>query len=97
MVIPPGASRLSMICTAVSTAAGLPRYPTRMASKVIPFSCQWRQIPESCASKRTAAGFPKPPVWVDSSTVGRMQVSAPQADKMGSATVVEHCPTQEMS
>ena len=35
--------------------------------------------------------------WVDSTADGRMQVSAPQADRIGSATVSEHCPIQEIS
>jgi len=39
----------------------------------------------------------KPAVWVESTAEGRMQVSSPQALRMGRATVREHCPTQEMS
>jgi hypothetical protein len=39
----------------------------------------------------------KPAVWVDRTAEGRMQVSTPQADKIGSATVKEHWPTQEIS
>jgi len=39
----------------------------------------------------------KPTEWVDSTAEGRMAVSSPQAERMGSATVREHWPTQEMS
>ena len=38
-----------------------------------------------------------PPVWFESTAQGRMAHSTPQAETSGSATVVEHCPTQEMS
>ena len=39
----------------------------------------------------------KPAVCVESTAEGRMQVSAPAAERIGSATVSEHWPTQEMS
>ena len=36
-------------------------------------------------------------VWVDSTAVGRIAVSTPMAEMMGSATVREHLPMQEIS
>lgn len=38
-----------------------------------------------------------PPVWVESTAVGRPEHSIPAAEMMGSATVREHLPTHEMS
>ena len=38
-----------------------------------------------------------PPVWLESIAGGSTAHSTPQAETSGSATVVEHCPTQEMS
>ena len=37
-----------------------------------------------------------PPVWVESTAVGRATVSMPAADMMGRATVREHLPKQEI-
>ena len=39
----------------------------------------------------------KPAVCVESTAEGRIQVSSPAAERIGSATVSEHWPTQEMS
>ena len=94
---PPGASNVSMICPAVRTADTLPRYPVRIASKVMPFFCQCAAISSKASEKWTILGVPKPPVWVDSRAVGSTQVSWPQALSTGRATVMEHWPTQEMS
>ena len=79
-----------MISIAVSTADTLPRYPVRMASKVILWSFQCRHTVFIAPSRWNTAGLPNPPVWVDSRAVGRMQVSCPQAERMGMATVMEH-------
>ena len=39
----------------------------------------------------------KPAVWFESTADGRIHVSVPEAERIGSATVMEHCPTHEMS
>ena len=88
---------VSMMCMAVWIAETLPRYPVRIRSNVIPFSFQCSTISGSALDRGTIAGLPKPPVWVDSSAVGSTQVSWPQADNTGNATVKEHWPTQEIS
>ena len=36
-----------------------------------------------------------PAVWVDKTADGRIAVSIPNADIIGRATVIEHCPKQE--
>ena len=39
----------------------------------------------------------KPPVWFERIAGGRTAHSTPHAETSGSATVVEHCPTHDMS
>ena len=39
----------------------------------------------------------KPPVWFESTALGSAAHSTPHAETSGSATVAEHCPTQETS
>ena len=41
--------------------------------------------------------YGNPPVWLDNTAEGRIAVSRPHADMIGSATVREHWPTQDIS
>ena len=68
-----------------------------MAAKRMPSFIQcWRMAGISSVRSRKVKPV-KPAVWVERTADGRMQVSMPQADRMGSATVREHWPTQEIS
>ena len=50
-----------------------------------------------CVLFKACLLYTSPPVCVESTAVGSTAVSRPHTDKMGSAAVSEHCPTQEIS
>ena len=68
----------------------------QMASRVTFWLFQWRAM-GSTWSDRSRLMKPGNMVWVLSTAVGTMAHSTAMAEITGSATVSEHCPTQEMS
>ena len=71
--------------------------PMIVFSNLIFSFCQCSRIAGISSVRSLKVKSLKPAVWVESIAEGSMQVSIPQADRMGSATVIEHCPTQEIS
>ena len=68
-----------------------------MPSNLMPSFCQCWLIDGISSVKSRNVKPLKPAVWVDKTAEGNMQVSTPQAEMIGKATVNEHWPTQEMS
>ena len=93
----PSFKRSFAMASTLSICSVLPRYPVYRLSKKIPSFAQWAAIPSMSSVKSRKVNPEKPAVWVERMAEGKMMVSIPHADKMGSATVKEHCPTQEMS
>lgn len=63
-----------------------------MASKYIPSFSQCSRIAGRSSVKSLQVYPEKPEVCVDRTADGRTAVSIPNADMIGSATVIEHCP-----
>ena len=65
--------------------------------KLYPAFSQWAAILGISSERSLTVKSVNPIVWVERTADGRIAVSSPQADKIGSATVNEHWPTQEIS
>ena len=57
----------------------------------------WALIAGMSSDRSRKVNPEKPAVWFERTADGRIQVSVPDADRIGNATVREHCPTHEMS
>ena len=68
-----------------------------IASNSIPSLSQCLRISGRSSVKSLTVNPVKPAVWVDKTAEGRIAVSIPKAETTGNATVIEHCPKQDMS
>ena len=80
----------------ISSCSKEPKYPVYNASKVI-FCCFQCSVMLVKSEVKSLKVKPLNAVWVDKTAVGKTEVSMPNAEMTGRATVSEHLPTQEIS
>ena len=71
--------------------------PVYIAWKSIPSFSQCLRISGKSSVKSLTVKSVNPAVCVDNTADGRIAVSIPNAEIIGNATVIEHCPKQDIS